>query len=62
MAGFSETVEGSAKKSGNGKDPVMEELHDIKVRLQSIEDYLEEIVEKLSDAGLEFGDGFEVVS
>jgi len=38
----------------------MEELHDIKVRLQSIEDYLEEIVEKLSDAGLEFGDGFEV--
>lgn len=47
-------------KTGNGKDPVMEELHDIKVRLQSIEDYLEEIVEKLSDAGLEFGDGFEV--
>lgn len=44
----------------NGKDPVMEELHDIKVRLQSIEDYLEEIVERLSEAGVNFGDGFEV--
>jgi hypothetical protein len=38
----------------------MEELHDIKVRLQSIEDYLEEIVEKLGESGVDFGDGFEI--
>jgi hypothetical protein len=57
MESISGASEGTAK---NGKDPVMEELHDIKVRLQSIEDYLEEIVERLSEAGVNFGDGFEI--
>lgn len=50
----------SPSSQPNGQDPVMEELHDIKVRLQSIEDYLEEVVERLSEAGVNFGDGFEV--
>jgi hypothetical protein len=42
-------------KSGNGEDPVIKEISKLAARMQSIEELLEEVLEKLADINIEYG-------